>query len=159
MRPLLYALAFCAVATTGCAGGFGPTVGYAFDRGIMFGWEAGGGCGPFLRGNVGGTYRATKGGDAIEAVHYLAYEPWFGIGATGGVGYSTASGWTGVLGVWEGAAYVLPNEDGDSVSFIDTYYVSLALGLRWLAGAMEIYLATKAGRLESSDTCDYAFGP
>lgn len=152
MRTAYHALAFCLLATAGCAGGAGPTVGYVFDRGMSFGYEAGGSCGVLLKGNVGGTYFRTESGE-IEAVHYLVYEPWFIVGGTAGFGYSSESGTTSVLGLWHALAYMHYEDylDEGGVSGVSGLAVSAAFGVRWFAGVMEMYMAPKLGWAEIGD--------
>lgn len=132
-------------------------IGYAFERGLQFGWEGGGGIG-ILRGNVGGSYR--PGADnttRLEAVHYGVVEPWLAVGATLGIGVSSETDVGAALGVWEGG-WVTPKDGkllgykcyhkGERVSVKegdDYFTISAALGVRYLVDVWEFYFTPKFG--------------
>jgi hypothetical protein len=123
--------------------GGGPTFGYVFSRGAQLGWEVGGGANFLLRGNIGGSYRLNQfmelssKRNRSDFVHYLVYEPWCLGGVTLGAAWSSSTGISHVLGIWEGAAIPL-NDVGQM-----TTSLSLAIGWRYMAGASELYLAPK----------------
>ncbi len=156
---------------TGCHAQVGPTLGYAPGRGVRFGWEGGGGIGP-ARGNIGQTYGtfefeadqpAVQGcadGQLVELqppskqlverfgfVTYAAFEPALALprpttplmpaaGGTIGGGFRNdlspvflGGGWAG--GVW--------------IPTVETLPKSVVVGVRYIGGDVELYVAPKVG--------------
>ena len=135
------ALALLAFLILGCHAAIGPQIGYTFDRGVSYGWEMGGGW-AYIRGNTGQVYRPSKSEAAVnglETVAYLVAEPWYYVGGTLGVAGGQYDGVGFAGGLWEGAAIPIGSGD-DSVPI-----VSLAAGVRYLNGAVEIYATPKFG--------------
>lgn len=56
---VMFALCVLLGICSGCHASAGPVVGYAFDRGMTLGWEAGGGPHLLLRANVGQSIRSS----------------------------------------------------------------------------------------------------
>jgi hypothetical protein len=114
----------------------GPVLGIFWGkgkpRGALLGVEGGFGCGP-ERINAGVTNR----GD--EPFAYLELDPWLYIGASLGVGYGFDTGWSGIVGVWEGIPIELPESCSERGEI-----VTLSVGYRY-TGRHELYFAPKAG--------------
>ncbi|MCA9539619.1 MAG: hypothetical protein KC620_12065 [Myxococcales bacterium] len=157
MRTLTRAL--LGLLTLGCHAAAGPQVGYTFDRGLSYGWEAGGGL-LYLHGNLGQVFRPAKRGaasDGREWVGYLVAEPWYYAGATLGAAYGQHDGVGFAGGLWE--AYVIPlagfedKREFDFDCFDDTCRptLSLAGGVRYLNGEWELYATPKVGFFQTVD--------
>lgn len=149
--------------------GGGPVIGAVLSRGFTVGWEAGGGTGPLLRANLGGSYRFAmspkhfglsgsendsnrrQSRSNSEYIHYLVYEPGIILGGTVGVAYSDLIGIDGSFGVWTGIPLPLTNTEtniDDENPFTHKRgkwrpFIGLTIGWRYLAGESEIYFAPK----------------
>jgi hypothetical protein len=118
--------------------------------GMYFGWEAGIGWPQKLladedegdsdvyvlgRANIGQAFRSD------EVFSYATFDPWWVVGATGGVGWGSKSGTSGIVGLWEGVPLIFPDEGCGADPGI---LVSMSLGYRY-SGVHEIYFAPKIG--------------
>ncbi|HUS31777.1 MAG TPA: hypothetical protein VMZ53_24915 [Kofleriaceae bacterium] len=118
----------------------GPTVGIAWGHGhtrhFSLGFEAGVGY-MVERANVGIVRRAD------ESLVYITLDPWLFVGATLGAGYGTESGFTPILGVWEGAPLGLQCEGRSSGDWATQGTISISY--RW-SGVHEILFSPKFGK-------------
>lgn len=160
-RLALLVLSLAALGlVSGCHAAAGPQIGYTLDRGMSYGWEAGGGAG-FVRGNVGQVIRPTKStkpddsaGD--EWVTYLAAEPWFYVGGTLGYAYSNLDAHGLAVGAWGGVAAPFGSIGGEpsDIEFRCNGgkcrpVVAIAGGVRYINGEVELYLTPKLGVLQT----------
>ena len=160
LTVLLLSLPLCA----GCYTAVGPVFGYAFDRGGSIGWELSGGS-PFFHGSVGRAYRPSQDAadradrhialaydatpvDRTERITYITVEPWFIAGASLGGSISQIDPKVRLTaGVWEGMGVPIElsrgNAGRDAINYAPMG--SLAVGLRWLHGAFDVYITPKIG--------------
>jgi hypothetical protein len=149
--------------------GGGPVIGATLRGHAVLGWEAGGGAGPLLRANIGGSYRIPFAADyfaistssgvnsnrrppklTTEFVHYLVYEPGAIVGGTAGIAHSNFEGFSGSFGLWGGGPFPLSERDNNSHNPLQsekmgtwTPTFSLTIGWRYIAGEHEICLFPK----------------
>lgn len=127
--------------------GGGPTLGYTIDSGFTLGWEVAGTPGllyPFLMHVVaGGSYRLTPG-DGATFHHYVAWEPWLGLGAT--LGVAVDDRWSAAFagGVWEAVPiFVRDIREQEAYEAVPAWMITMAIGVRSLGDGLEIYAAPK----------------
>jgi hypothetical protein len=151
---LLLVLASC-LFLSGCHAAAGPQVGYTFDRGLSYGWEAGGGF-AFLHGNVGQVIRPeakpTAPAPSNEWVSYVVAEPWLYVGGTLGLAYSEQTGPGVAVGAWEGVPLPVAGDRSDfdcGRGEPCRPIVTVAGGLRYLNGEFELYFTPKVGFLQT----------
>jgi hypothetical protein len=105
------------LATARCdflGAGLGPVLGWSFGedtRGyrLFGGFEVSGGC-PWARLSLGGVYRRAPPGMRSERLHWLAFEPGLGAGATAALLHSSDLGLQGGVGGWIGGAFPVSDE-------------------------------------------------
>ena len=161
MRNHLILLMFILTpALQGCSVMGGPQLGVTLDKNLekphmSYGWEAGPGFAT-VRANAGQVYRPSRDTQGRqEAVTYLVLEPWYYLGGSLGAAYSTTRGAGLHAGLWEGFGATLKKGGEVSCFFASNGRCapawSLAIGLRYLAGDVELYLSPKFGFIERVD--------
>jgi len=143
----------------------GPQLGYTWSTitsrsGISYGLEATGGDFPFLKASAGWLRRprveppTTPDDDTYAHLLYLAWEPWYLLGATLGGAWSPDGGPQLAAGAWEGFQPAIA-ELGPPGWHVEP---SLAIGLRFLGRAVEIYLTPKVSFRYGGDTVTTPIG-
>jgi hypothetical protein len=146
-------------ADSGDGVGIGPLFAFSVNAedSVAIGWEAAASVqGPFSKATLGGSYylSSRKGGAGdMPGFHYLAWEPWYIVGATLGVAATNRGDVLPYYGLWDG---LLGSVSGDNLtSLYDDeglhWAVSLTAGWRGVGSRQEFYFTPKVWRIRGWD--------
>lgn len=130
--------------------GVGPLIAISTRDSVSLGWELGAARpAPLARLSLGGSYHLRPHPKDPPFFHYVAWEPWWGVGGTLGAALTDAGQVRAVLGVWEGVAETL---QGDLYTSDERdWVVSFSIGWRVVGSTHQLYSSLKLWRMYGYD--------